>query len=156
MVIVKPNLNQKGMLTEDRRKKEIYYYCQARWSDIPMIHIAGADWTKRVEICDDSINVRKISVFSNQKTVELIHNGKSLGVREVVNGEAVFAVPFINGENLLDARSGALSDRLKIQMNRRQESRILMNLFPRQNPIRKQWKNRDRLPHFQVFSRRLH
>lgn len=37
----KPNLNQKGMLTEDRRKKEIYYYCQARWSDIPMIHIAG-------------------------------------------------------------------------------------------------------------------
>jgi beta-galactosidase len=73
----KPNLNQKGMLTEDRRKKEIYYYCQARWSDIPMIHIAGADWTKRVEICDDSINVRKISVFSNQKTAELIHNGKS-------------------------------------------------------------------------------
>ena len=70
--------------------------------------------------------------------MELIHNGKSLGVREVVNGEAVFAVPFINGENLLDARSGALSDRLKIQMNRRQESRILMNLFPRQNPIRKQ------------------
>ena len=60
--------------------------------------------------------MRKISVFSNQKTVELIHNGKSLGVREVVNGEAVFAVPFINGENLLDARSGALSDRLKIQM----------------------------------------
>ena len=48
------------------------------------------------------------------------------------------------------------SCRLKIQMNRRQESRILMNLFPRQNPIRKQWKNRDRLPHFQVFSRRLH
>ena len=38
--------------------------------------------------------------------MELIHNGKSLGVREVVNGEAVFAVPFINGENLLDARSG--------------------------------------------------
>lgn len=112
----KPNLNQKGMLTEDRRKKEIYYYCQARWSDIPMIHIAGADWTKRVEICDDSINVHKISVFSNQKTAELIHNGKSLGVREVVNGEAVFAVPFIDGENLLDARSGALSDRLKIQM----------------------------------------
>lgn len=56
------------MLTEDRRKKEIYYYCQARWSDIPMIHIAGADWTKRVEICDDSINVRKVSVF-------LIRNG---------------------------------------------------------------------------------
>lgn len=48
--------------------------------------------------------------------MELIHNGKSLGVREVVNGEAVFVVPFINGENLLDARSGALSDRLKIQM----------------------------------------
>ena len=33
--------------------------------------------------------MHKISVFSNQKTVELIHNGKSLGVREVVNGEAV-------------------------------------------------------------------
>ena len=59
-----------------------------------MIHIAGADWTKRVEICDDSINVRKISVFSNQKTVELIHNGKSLGVREVVNWGSCFRSSF--------------------------------------------------------------
>lgn len=31
-------------------------------------------------------------------------------------GKLFFAVPFINGENLLDARSGVLSDRLKIQM----------------------------------------
>ena len=29
-------------------------------------------------------------------------------------------------------------------------------LISKTEPIRKQWKNRDRLPHFQVFSRRLH
>lgn len=112
----KPNLNQKGMLTTDRKKKEIYYYYQARWAKKPMLHIAGADWLQRVEVCDSSVNKRNISVFSNQDEVELFHNGKSLGFCKIREGEAVFVVPFVNGENILEARSGGLSDKLNIHM----------------------------------------
>lgn len=112
----KPNLNQKGMLTTDRKKKEIYYYYQARWSKKPMLHIAGADWTQRVEVCDAPVNNRTITVFSNQEQVELLHNGKSLGTHSVKDGEAIFTVPFIQGENQLLARSGLLTDQLNIRM----------------------------------------
>lgn len=125
----KPNLNQKGVLTADRQKKEIYYYYQARWSEKPMIHIAGADWTQRVEVCDNRVNKRTISVFSNQEKVELVHNGKSLGHCGVIDGEAVFTVPFVDGENWLEAKSNDLSDRLLINMrllpSRLSESDIL-------------------------------
>lgn len=113
----KPNLNQKGMLTTDRKKKEIFYYYQARWAKKPMLHIAGADWTQRVEVCDTPVNNRNITVFSNQKQVELIHNGKSLGTLSVKDGEATFNIPFIQGENQLIARSGLLTDLLNISMH---------------------------------------
>jgi len=112
----KPNLNQKGMMTADRKKKEIYYYYQARWTKKPMIHVAGADWNQRVEVCDDSVKKRSVNVFSNLDRVELFHNGKSLGICEVKEGEAEFSVPFVNGENILEAKSGNLSDRLDINM----------------------------------------
>lgn len=112
----KPNLNQKGMLYANREKKEIYYYYQARWSKEPMLHIGGADWLQREEVCDHPVNNRKHLVFSNQKQVELIHNGKSLGTSSVHDGLAEFVVPFVNGKNKLEARSGSLSDYLEINM----------------------------------------
>lgn len=40
-----------------------------------MLHIAGADWLQRVEVCDSSVNKRNISVFSNQDEVELFIMG---------------------------------------------------------------------------------
>ena len=112
----KPNLNQKGMLTSDRKKKEIYYYYQARWSKEPMIHIFGADWTERVMVCDGEVSRLPVTVFSNQKEVELFHNGKSLGSHPVVNGEAEFDVFFVDGDNRLKARCGELEDILNISM----------------------------------------
>lgn len=112
----KPNLNQKGMLTSDRKKKEIYYYYQARWSKEPMVHIFGADWTERVMVSDGDMAKRPVIVFSNREQVELFHNGKSLGIRAVVNGEAKFEVPFVNGENILKAQTDKQEDVLMVQM----------------------------------------
>lgn len=112
----RPNLNQKGMLTDKRQKKDVYYYYQARWSGRPMLRIASSDWPERTEVCDGSISPHDICVFSNQDSVTLSHNGKSLGTRHVTDGRAVFTVPFENGSNILIASSGKLVDLLRINM----------------------------------------
>lgn len=112
----RPNLNQKGMVTENRQKKDVYYYYQARWSDRPMLRIAGADWAERTEVCDDSVSAHEVCVFSNQDSVALSHNGKPLGTRRVVDGRAVFSVPFRAGSNVLLAGSGQFVDLLEINM----------------------------------------
>lgn len=112
----KPILNQKGMIHSNRELKDIYYYYQACWSKKPMIHISGTDWKQRVEVCDSEINIRPMVVFSNQSQVELFHNGRSLGVSSIKNGEVEFNVPFVNGANDLIARKGDLVDMLTIDM----------------------------------------
>jgi beta-galactosidase len=61
--------------------------------------------------------LQPVKVYSNQKTVELLLNGKSLGVQKVVDNIALFEVPFVNGENRLDALTAedpALRDQLKV------------------------------------------
>ena len=67
-------LNDKGLVTEDRKtKKDAYYFYQANWSDKPMVQIASKGMTPR------RLNVTGVEVFSNCAKVELTVNGKSLG-----------------------------------------------------------------------------
>ncbi len=114
---VQPNLNNKGTVTSDRQPKDIYYYFQARWSKKPMVHIASNCWTERTEVCDSTVLIRPISVFSNQSEVELFHNGKSLGKKAVVDGEVRFEIPFENGNNQLLAVAGKEINNVEINMN---------------------------------------
>ena len=114
---VQPNLNNKGTVTSDRQPKDIYYYFQARWSCKPMVHIASNFWTERTEVCDSTVLIRPISVFSNQSEVELCHNGKSLGKRAVIDGEVRFEIPFVNGINQLVAVAGKEINNVEINMN---------------------------------------
>lgn len=115
-VDTQPNINNKGMVTPDRKEKEIFYYFQARWSDKPILYISGKDWTQRIEMCDTRENLRRVAVFSNQNSVELRLNGKSLGIKNIIEGEAIFSVPFVDGKNNLEAFSGNLKDNLTIDM----------------------------------------
>jgi len=69
-----PRLNDKGMVTEDRKtKKDVYYFYQANWSDTPMVRIASHGMTPR------RLNTTDVEVFSNCGKVELFVNGQSLG-----------------------------------------------------------------------------
>jgi beta-galactosidase len=69
-----PHLNDKGLVTQDRKtKKDIYYFYQANWSDKPMIRIASHGMTPR------RLGTTEVQVFSNCDKVELFVNGKSLG-----------------------------------------------------------------------------
>ncbi|GIV36372.1 MAG: hypothetical protein KatS3mg032_0751 [Cyclobacteriaceae bacterium] len=42
-----PHVNQKGMMTYDRKPKSVYYYYQSQWSDEPMVYIYSHTWSHR-------------------------------------------------------------------------------------------------------------
>ena len=77
-----PGMNHKGMITFDRKlKKDVFYLYKAYWSDSPFVYMAGKRYEYRTE------KVTEITVFSNQREVTLLHNGKHV---ETKSGEHVF------------------------------------------------------------------
>ena len=96
--------NHKGLVTIDRKYKKDSFYAYKAWlNPEPMIHLCGKRYVDRVE------DVTKVTVYSNQKTVELFANGVSLGVKEAPDHFFYFDVPNV-GETHLVAVSGDLKD----------------------------------------------
>ena len=96
--------NHKGLVTFDRKYKKDSFYAYKAWlSDEPFVHLCGKRYIDRVE------DVTKVTVYSNQKTVELFANGQSLGVKEAADHFFYFDVPNA-GETKLVAVSGELKD----------------------------------------------
>ena len=96
--------NHKGLVTFDRKYKKDSFYAYKAWlSDEPFVHMCGKRYVDRVE------DVTKVTVYSNQKTVELFANGVSLGVKEATDHFFYFDVPNV-GETHLVAVSGELKD----------------------------------------------
>ena len=96
--------NHKGLVTFDRKYKKDSFYAYKAWlSDEPFVHLCGKRYIDRVE------DVTKITVYSNQPTVELFANGESLGVKEAADHFFYFDVPNV-GETKLEAVSGELKD----------------------------------------------
>ena len=96
--------NHKGLVTFDRKYKKDSFYAYKAWlSDEPFVHLCGKRYIDRVE------DVTKVTVYSNQKTVELFANGVSLGVKEAADHFFYFDVPNV-GETKLEAVSGELKD----------------------------------------------
>ena len=96
--------NHKGLITFDRSYKKDSFYAYKAWlNPEPMVHICGKRYVDRVE------DVTKVTVYSNQPTVELFANGESLGVKEAADHFFYFDVPN-NGETTLVAKAGELTD----------------------------------------------
>ncbi|MBR4026373.1 MAG: glycoside hydrolase family 2 protein [Lachnospiraceae bacterium] len=96
--------NHKGLVTFDRKYKKDSFYAYKAWlSDEPFVHIAGKRYVDRVE------DTTKVTVYSNQPTVELFANGESLGVKEAEDHFFHFDVPNA-GETTLVAVAGDLKD----------------------------------------------
>ncbi len=70
----KPHINQKGLLTFDREKKDVFYLLKSRWSKEPVLYLESPFWTER-----GGKPEKVYQVFSNMNEVELFQNGKSLG-----------------------------------------------------------------------------
>jgi len=96
--------NHKGLVTIDRKYKKDAFYAYKAWlSDEPFVHLCGKRYIDRVE------DVTKVTVYSNQPSVELFANGESLGVKEAEDHFFRFEVPNV-GETQLLAVSGDLKD----------------------------------------------
>ncbi len=97
--------NHKGLMTFDRKYKKDSFYAYKAWlNPEPMVHLCGKRYIDRVE------DVTKVTVYSNQPTVELFANGKSLGAQNH-NGLPFFYFDVPNvGETTLVAVAGELKD----------------------------------------------
>ena len=96
--------NHKGLITIDRKYKKDGFYAYKAWlSDEPFVHITSKRYVDRVE------DVTKVTVYSNQPTVELFANGESLGVKEAEDHFFRFDVPNV-GETTLKAVAGDCTD----------------------------------------------
>ncbi len=97
--------NHKGLMTFDRKYKKDAFYAYKAWlSDEPFVHIAGKRYVDRVE------DVTRVTVYSNQPTVELFANGASLGKQTCPEHFFYFDVPNSGETNLL-AVAGDLTDK---------------------------------------------
>ncbi|MBQ8203908.1 MAG: DUF4982 domain-containing protein [Clostridia bacterium] len=96
--------NHKGLVTFDRKYKKDAFYAYKAWlSDEPFVHICGKRYVDRVE------DVTKVTVYSNQPSVELFANGESLGVKESPEHFFYFEVPNKDVTRLV-AKAGDLTD----------------------------------------------
>jgi len=97
--------NHKGLMTFDRKYKKDSFYAYKAWlNPEPMVHLCGKRYVDRVE------DTTKVTVYSNQPTVELFANGESLGVQKH-NGLPFFYFDVPNtGVTKLVAKAGELTD----------------------------------------------
>jgi beta-galactosidase len=101
-----PHINNKSLLTGDRRPKDTYLLYQAHLLKTPFLAIGSRGWTLRAGLAasPDSLVCRQpVEVYTNQPTVRLLLNGRDLGTQPAVFGMARFSVPFANGHNQLRA-----------------------------------------------------
>lgn len=103
-------MNHKGLVTFDRKYKKDAFYAYKAWlSDEPFVHICGKRYIDRPE------SVTSVTVYTNEPSVELFANGKSLGVQK--RGEFpffYFSVPN-EGETVLTAKAGDCTDESRIR-----------------------------------------
>lgn len=126
-----PYMNQKGMLTWDRKPKDVFYLYKANWNPAPMVYIASRGWTQRAGTDSTAkpgtgpgVSTQPVDVYSNLPSVELFVNGHSLGVKTPNDvRRATWDVPFRDGDNVLAAhgtRDGtSFDDRLVVHMTYR-------------------------------------
>ena len=103
-----PGVNQKGLVTMDRKlRKDVYYLYKAHWSKQPFVYFCGRRYVDRTE------DVTDITVYTNLGEAELYVDGKLFAKKQ---GEHMirFELP-ISGEHKVEARNGGFSDEIIIR-----------------------------------------
>ena len=102
--------NHKGLVTFDRKYKKDAFYAYKAWlSDEPFVHICGKRYVDRVE------PVTQVTVYTNQRCVELLANGRILG-RQRRRELPFFTFDVPNeGETALVALAGECRDESRIR-----------------------------------------
>lgn len=96
-----PHRNQKGLITWDRKPKDVYYLYKANWNPEPMVYIATRNWMVRA---GEISALSTIEVYSNLNEVTLYVNGKSQQSKKINDiKKAVWQVQLQNGKNIIGA-----------------------------------------------------
>jgi len=111
-----PHLVTFGMADAWRIPKDVYYFYQSQWSAKPMVHICG-HWTWPGE----EGKKRAVKIYSNVDAVELVLNGRSLGVKNreksggLEHAPRMWEVPYEPGvlEAIAREGTGQVTDRRK-------------------------------------------
>lgn len=100
-----PHINNKGIQQWDRIPKAPYYFYQSQLSKKTFVKIISANNEMRSGISDSTKAVcsQKLQVASNTDSVELSFNKTSMGFKKVVKGMAEWSLPFVNGNNQIEA-----------------------------------------------------
>lgn len=112
-----PRMNNKGVVYADRTPKDVFFYFKAMLrKDIPVLHIASRDWTRRSGLSGKHAEavLHPIKIYTNQPGVELFLDGHSLGKMKTENCIARFEVPLRAGNQFIRAVSNDLEDGLNI------------------------------------------
>ncbi len=91
----KPHINQKGLVTFDRKKKDAFYLLKSKWAKNPVVYIESPFWIERF-----GNSKKEIQVFSNMDEVEFFHNKKSLGRQ---SSKFLWSINLKEGKNTLKA-----------------------------------------------------
>lgn len=98
-------MNHKGLVSFDRKYKKDSFYAYKAWlSDEPFVHICSKRYVDRTE------PLTRITVYSNQKEVELFANGKSVGKQTREKYPFFYFEVKNEGETQLLAKAGSCCD----------------------------------------------
>lgn len=99
---VQPNYNNKGMVTTDRKPKDVYYFYRARWSGQPFVYITGKNWTSRYFFSSGQAAVQMpVTIFSNRKLSRIWVQKAAFPVVETSKGVYKGIVRVNDGHNQL-------------------------------------------------------
>jgi beta-galactosidase len=107
-----PHINQKGMMTYDRKPKSAYYYYQSQWTNEPMVYIYSHT---NVHRSGNPADKQSLEVFSNCDEVELFLNGVSQG-KQLKRNEFVWLVNYMPGPNEIKAIANKDGETVKTNM----------------------------------------
>jgi beta-galactosidase len=120
-----PHLNTKGIVSYDRKPKDIFYYYKALLSSEPVLRVATRGWATRTGAGEsppggEQTVTQPVLVYTNLPSVELLVNGHSLGSKPAdASHYMTWDVPFRAGTNVIEARARAggriVSDKTEVR-----------------------------------------
>ena len=126
-----PGMNHKGLVTFDRKvKKDSFYLYKAWWSKEKFVHICSKRYAERPDA------VTTIKVYSTEKTVKLIVDGKVVGEQTRDDHVFTFRVP-LTGTIQVEAVAGDCTDAATFtKVDKMPEKYILPK---KKNPQKSNW-----------------
>lgn len=95
-----PGINNKGLLTLDRKPKNTYFLYKANFSPKPYIKIGDGSWTLR----SDAKTTQNLTVISNLDSAILMVNGKTYERKAFIEAVASWDVDLKVGKNMIIAK----------------------------------------------------